>query len=316
VAPRWFMFVQLELPWELGPEDGRYLLRREWHEDHRDDRSDVRREDHDDPHNDRDDAATGESEPEYVLVLRTMSAARPSWIAPRSERRRQVRLADPQSEATPVPITRATVIDSRWLEDERQAQAWLARCDDEREAQRTTKVLNRVLWAHSIATADPYTREVAPTQALAIRAGWGSGDQVAAGRWEQARELNWKQRHGRRHSAALRPQERLAALLSGREVALLCEEPTLRARRDLEGGRIQYAALELEQALTLAVEELEREDRADLATRVAELRELRAGFASEDADAGGVGHALGRLEAALRARTAAGVAGAREGIED
>jgi hypothetical protein len=289
MAQRWFMFVQFEFPWELGPEDGRYLLRRSASVDE------------------------AEGEPEHVVVLRTLNAARPSWIMPRSGRKRQVKLVDPQVEATPVPVARATVIDPQALGDEREAQAWLARGDDELQAQAAIKVLNGVLWAHSIATADPYAREAAATQALVIRAGWGSGDQVAAGHWEQARELSWKARRDRKHSAALRPQERLAALLSGREAALLCEEPTLRARRDLEAGRLLHAGLELEQAYALAVEELGREDREDLATRLAELRELRGSFAGENPDEQAIRHALGRLEAALRARTAAGVAGVREG---
>jgi hypothetical protein len=323
---RWFLFVQLEFPWELGPEDGRYLLRRggaeaaqaeerltqtqaeEWHAEER--LTQTQAEERLTLYADAEQVA---GEPEHVVVLRTLSAARPSWIRPRSERRRKVALADPQNEAAPVPITRATVIDPHSLGEERAAQAWLEGCADEREAQRAVRTLNRVLWAHSIATADPYTRELAPAQALVVRAGWGSGDQVAAGHWEAARELTWKLRRGGRHSAALRPQERLAALLSGREVALLCEEPTLRARRDLEGGRIQLAALELEQAYALAVEELARERREDLATRVAELRELRGSFDAQSPDEQAVTHALGRLEAALRARTAAGVAGAREG---
>jgi hypothetical protein len=287
VAERWYLFVQLEFPWELGPEDGRYLLR----------------------------ANAGEEsvgEPEHVIVLGTMGAARPSWIMPRS-RRKHIKQADPQSEATPVAVTRATVIDPKPLEDEREAQGWLARCAAEREAQAATRTLNGVLWAHSIATADPYMREVTPAQALVIRAGWGTGDQVAAGHWEQARELPWKEPRGRRRTSALRPQERLAALLSGREEALLCEELTLRARRDVDQGRMRHAAVELQGAYEAAVVELAAEGREDLASRVAELRELHATLHAEPPGEEAIRHALARLEAALRARTAAGVVGSAEG---
>jgi hypothetical protein len=303
MAERWFLFVQLELPWELGPEDGRYLLRAQ-----------------------HDEAGAGE--PEHVVVIATLSAARPSWIMPRRERKRQVNLADPQTEAMPVAVTRATVIDPAWVADEREAQAWIERCEAAREGQSATAILNGVLWAHAIATADPYTREVAPAQALVIRAGWGSGDQVAAGHWEQARELPWKEPRGRRRTSALRPQERLSALLSGREEALLCEELTLRARRDVDQGRMRHAALELDGAYVAALAELAAEDRADLASRVAELRELhkqvqaaaRAAMPGEEHDAEeqeppeeqAIRHALARLEAALRARTATGVAGPTE----
>ena len=76
-----------------------------------------------------------------------------------------------------------------------------------------------------------------------ISAGWGEGEQVADGRWLHARELPARARAGaararRDRSAALRPQERLAALLGGRSTALLCEELTLRARLDLDQGRL------------------------------------------------------------------------------
>jgi hypothetical protein len=285
VVERWYLFVQLEFPWELGPEDGRYLLR-----------TDTQ-------------AQTAAGEPEHVVVLGTLGAARPSWIAPRSQRSKRVKLLDPQSEATPVPVTRVTVIDPLPLQSEREAQAWLTQLDPEREAWAATRVLNRVLFAHRIAIADAYLREVAPAQALVIRAGWGTGDQVASGHWEQARELPWKEKRSRGRTSALRPQERLTALLSGREQALLCEELTLRARRDLDQGRLRHAQLELEDALSAALVELEAEDREDLATRMAELRELHSGesLRSDPPDEQAIGHALGRLEAALRARTAPGV---------
>jgi hypothetical protein len=305
VAERWFLFVQLEFPWELGLEDGRYLLRH----------AGAAAAFAGDP---EPTAGMGEAklgtagEPEHVVVLATMGAARPSWIMPRS-RRKHVRQADPQTEATPVPVTRATTIDPASVSEERQAQAWLSRCRAEREGQAATAVLNRVLWAHGIATADPYTREVTPAQALVIRAGWGTGDQVSQGHWEQARELAWKEPRSRRRTSALRPQERLSALLSGREEALLCEELTLRARRDVDQGRMRHAALELEGAYAAAVVELAAEDREDLASRVAELRDLQATLQVEHPPEEAVRHALARLEAALRARTAAGVAGAVEG---
>jgi hypothetical protein len=47
MTDRWFLFVQLEFPWELGPSDGRYLLR-----------------------------AHDASDPEHVVVLDTLGARR------------------------------------------------------------------------------------------------------------------------------------------------------------------------------------------------------------------------------------------------
>ena len=61
-----------------------------------------------------------------------------------------------------MPSTRATIIDPVSVSAERQAQAWLKGLDAERETRAATAVLNRVLYAHRIATADPHTHEVPP----------------------------------------------------------------------------------------------------------------------------------------------------------
>ncbi len=289
MAERLFLFLQLELPWELGPADGRYLLR------------------------EREGG-----EPERVVVLDTVGAAR---------RRGRLGARRPPTtpEPAPVPTTRATVIDAVSVSAESQARAWLAQLDAHREADAAAATLNRVLFAHRLATADPHVREVTPAHALIVRAGWGEGEQVAYGRWLHARELRLDERRTRR-SAALRSQERFAALLGAREQPLLCEELALRARLDLDEGRLPHAALELEHAYTAALAELAAEERPDLAERLAELAELHAGVleAARAALAGGaspeggsdtpaapdeevIRHALGRLEAALRARAAAGL---------
>lgn len=283
---RLFTFVQMELPWELGPADGRYLLRR------------------------LDGAEQGE--PEHVVVLGTVGAARRGRLRRRAHTRRTH--AGPGA----VPVTRATVIDPVSLPGEGQAKAWLRQLDPEREAHAAAAVLNRVLFSQRIATAVPHTHELSPSQALTIRAGYGEGEQVAAGMWRDARELLLsvkKQGHGR--AAALRPQERLALLLSGRERALLCEELTLRARADLDSGRAALAAIGLERAYAAALVELTGERRGDLAPRVQELARLSTGveeaataaLAGEpELDEAFVRQALERLEAALRARTVPGSA--------
>ena len=84
-----------------------------------------------------------------------------------------------------------------------------------------------------------------------------------------ARARNWPRAPGRRPQSSEapepprvrrrskhRPAERLAALLSARDVSLACEELTLRARADLDFGRHPEAALQLEAALSAAVAEL------------------------------------------------------------
>jgi hypothetical protein len=320
---RLFLFIQMEFPWALGPPDSRYLLR-----------------------------PRAGADAERVVVLGTLGAGRASSGRRRSRASRRAR---PQATPEPAPVAtaRATIVDPISLSAERQAYAWLADLDAEREACAAVAVLNRVLYCYRIASADPYIHEVSPAQALVIRAGWGEGEQVADGRWLHARELLWAptgrrspgtRRPGiRRRSAALRPQERLAELLGARGACLLCEELALRARLDLDQGRLLHAAVELDRAFAAALAELRAEGRQDLAIRVAELEKLRAGVllqaqaaltdvtgadgvlaargSTDPAAAAGatgasgaptepdekiVRHALERLEAALRARTATG----------
>jgi hypothetical protein len=317
VPERLFLFLQLEFPWELGPPDGRYLLRTRG-------------------------ALSPEVEvpqPERVVVLSTLGAGRLAELGLRRASRRRARPRPTTPDPAPVATARATIIDPVPLSAERQAQAWLAEIDAERETQASVAMLNRVLFAHRIASADPHTHEVSPAQALVIRAGWGEGEQLADGHWLHARELLWTQSsRTRRRVAALRPQERLAELLSARGEELLCEELALRARLDLDQRRLSHAAIELNGALSAALSELGGEGRADLAPRVDELRALRGGVArvargalpashadapssgdsrdaaepasvenaSEEPDEAVIRHALERLEAALRARTATG----------
>lgn len=278
-----FTFVQMELPWELGPADGRYLLRRL--------------------------DGTDQGEPEHVVVLNTVGASRRGAFG----RRARTRETDPQP--TPVPVARATVVDPVSLSSEGQAKAWLGELDPEREATQAAAVLNRVLYAQRISAAQAHTQEVSPAQALTIRAGYGEGEQVADGLWLDARELLLSRKRTLRRSTVLRPQERLALLLSGRERALLCEELTLRARADFDSRRIALAAVSLERAYASALVELPSEKRSDLSARVQELAQLSLGV--EEAATAALGgeaeidearlrQALERLEAALRARTAPG----------
>jgi hypothetical protein len=294
VAARLFLFIQMEFPWELGPADGRYLLR-----------------------------GGAEREPERVVVLETVGAGRSgrgplgtgqAGRGPLGARRRPQAAPEPKPE--PVPVTRATVIDPGAVAAERQAQAWLSGMDAEREAHSAAGALNRMLHAHRIATGDPHVHALSPAQALVVRAGWGEGEQVAYGRWLHARELRWSAKRTHRRAAVLRPQERLAALLGARAEPLVCEELALRARLDLDEDRLRHAALELEHAYAAALVELTREDRPELDARLSELVELNAGVTlnaraalsdgAERPDPETVDHALGRLEAALRARAAAG----------
>jgi hypothetical protein len=249
-----------------------------------------------------------------VLVLATVGAPQRRRLG-----RRRPRRAAP--EPATVPVARATLVAVQSFADERAAERWLRDAGEQREAaearvHEAVAVLNRVLHLHRAATADPHVREVDADQALVVRLGYGEGEQVADGHWLRAIEARLT-RARRRREAVLRPQERLAALLGARDAALACEELALRARQDVDAGRRREAALQLEVALVAALAELQPwAPRGDLAMRIDELRALLPGVEAaargalqggvEDDEDAAVRHALERLEAALRARTALG----------
>lgn len=285
---RRFRFVQLEFPWALGPEPGRYAMRER----------------------------LGEA-PAHVLVLHVLGAAQRRFL-PLRRRGRAVEIA-PEPAPEPVVTSRATLVDTTALDDDEAAARWLDDADLEALVADALARLNRVLHAHRVAAADPYACWVAREQALVMRVGFGDGEHVADGRWQRARELpRTPPASLRPRTAALRPQERLAALLAGRDVALACEELTLRVRLDVGGQRWREAALGLRVALDAAVAELEPwREVTGVARRLQELREhhdaigavadaaLQGGLS--DAQIEAVSAVLGRLEAALRARVAGGL---------
>lgn len=284
-----FRFAQFELPWELGPADGRYVLRGH------------------------------AGVPTHVLVLRTLGA---------EERRYRKKLFGPK--APPVPVepgpalvatARATLVVPDAFASSHAAHEWFDDVDADEEARDGIRVLNRVLHAHRTAASDPYVREIVLGQAIAVRVGIGEGEQVAHGRWLMAVSVPGAalSAAARRSESALRPQERLAAILGGRDVALACEELTLRARSDLDAARPREAALQLRVALEAALAELAPwSDREGVGRRLDELREERQTVAdvANEALQGGldeeatdeVERVLKILEAALRVRTTVGLA--------
>ncbi len=235
------------------------------------------------------------------------------------ERRRLLgrgkRTAEPEPEPTPVATGRATMIDlANPLADAAAGRAWLDGAG-ETELAAGLAVLNRALFGLRLVLADPDRHEVGREQLLVARLGFGAGEQVADGRWEAAREVVPREPR-RSRQRVLQPQARLAALLGGREAALVCEELTLRARGDLDRGREREAALGLLVALDAALAELPRDRQGPaLSARITELREQRepAAAAAQAALGGSLGppereaveFALSRIEAALRARAVA-----------
>jgi hypothetical protein len=241
-----------------------------------------------------------------VIVLATLGAAERRRFA------RRRRTAEPEPQPAPVTTARATVIDvEAAFERPEAAAAWL-RGGGLDDLDAALAVLNRVLHAFRLVTADPAVGPVARHVALVARLGYGAGEQVADGLWEDAIELVDRPPRASR-AKVLAPQARLAAVLAGRERALVCEELILRARLDIDHRRHREAALQVLIALDGALAELGADPRADqLATRLAELHARRDEIAeaAQAALAGpldggqleAVTTTLGRLEAVLRAR--------------
>jgi hypothetical protein len=174
--------------------------------------------------------------------------------APRPARRR--RRAREAAEGLPeeLPVTRVTAVKADPFAGDSEAAAWLEGLAGDHEglvaaADEGLRLLNQALSAARAASGDPYVHELGSKRALAIRIGYGSGEQVAEGEWLEARELDpgAPARSGRRarREAELAPQERIAAVLTGREDLDACETMLARARLDLDTGRNREAALQL-----------------------------------------------------------------------
>lgn len=196
-----------------------------------------------------------------MLVIKTMGAPSP---APR-RRRRRPRRAEVGDEPSSLPLTRVTAVRAfAPLESDGDAARWL---DEASEAEDTTdvlvadaaKLLNRALHAHAVASAEPLGQELTPERAVAVRIGYGSGEEIAESGFGAAQEVDvWANgaSRKRRQQEGLRPQERVAGVLGGRERLDACETLLLRARADLDAGRRREAALQLRVGLEALLVEL------------------------------------------------------------
>ena len=170
----------------------------------------------------------------------TPASPRTSWCSTRSahpsaagcwRRRRRATPAAPEPEPTPVTTTRVTLVAAEPFGDAAQARA-LA---DRRRRRRRGRSGDRPSSTASCtptasASADPYVREVAREQALVVRIGIGRGRAGRRRTLDRGASRSPPPAGRERRERRLRPQERLAAILAGRDVALACEELALRAR--------------------------------------------------------------------------------------
>jgi hypothetical protein len=227
-------------------------------------------------------------EAEHVLVVSGLTGLAAGF---RRGRRRKGRAArsDPSAAAPELPATRMTVIRPGGFDTAAEAEAWLARAragEQEREAlvAEAIGIVNRALHAHAVAALDPQAGGVSAAAATATRIGWGGGDELADGGYAKAIDIE-PPTSRRNRTEALRPQERLAAALGGREPTEACETLLLRARADLDGGRIREAALQLRMGLEALLAEVSSDGAgADQAADLAELGGRRSST-GEAADA-------------------------------
>jgi hypothetical protein len=205
-----------------------------------------------------------------------------------ARRRRRGRRDQAESDPQSLTLTRATAIRAfAPFESVEEAARWL---DEALEAEDTEGVLldegltllNRALHAQAVATANPNSKvELEPDMAERALIGFGSGDEVAEGRFTEAREADTRPHASRkrRREEELRPQERVAAVLRGREQLDACETLILRARADLDAGRYREATLQLRVGLEALLVELKdaladpdhEQDMATLSERRAEV---------------------------------------------
>lgn len=238
--------MQFELPGTLSLPDGRYLAR--------------------------------DGDREEVLVVETLAAPPPP-------RRRRRKPKDAEAGEIPsLPLARVTAVRAHEpFATEEDAAQWLAEtiaAEEEIDAAvaAAAGLVNRALHAQAIAASEAGWQELRPERAARVLIGHGSGDQVAAGRFADAREVNLRggASRRRRRDEELRPQGRLAAVLGGRERADACETLLLRARADLDADRPREAALQLRVALeALLVELNDALPDSDHEADMAELKERR-----------------------------------------
>jgi len=225
---RLFGFIQFDFAGALAVADGRYLVR--------------------------------DGDHEQVLVIETLGAPPPARR--RRKRPKDAEIGEPPAE---LPVARATVVLAfNAFEDESAAAAWLSEATAAEESidqlvEQGIAELNQALHAQAVASGDPYPQTVTPARAVTIRIGFGSGQALADGAFTSAHQVDpglGPISRRRQRDEELRPQQRLAAVLGGREQLDACETLVLRARADLDAGRNREAALQLRVGLEALLVEL------------------------------------------------------------
>jgi hypothetical protein len=235
-------FVELEFTHGLGPPPGRYVVRAPGSTPSAPAPAGV-----------APTLPIGSADVLLVRIDQAPAARRPLLRRPRPQQ------AEPGGPPAEVPVyVAALLFATRAFDEPAAADASMARwradaASAEPFVSEALVVLNRAVRAYRAAAADPYVAEVTRADARAVRIGHGGADLVR-GDWEDALVLpSRRSRLGR--AASLRPTEIVADVLAGRGSILDGEDVLLRAVLDIEQGRPELAARQLELAVELLIAE-------------------------------------------------------------
>jgi hypothetical protein len=236
-----------------------------------------------------------------VLVVRSLGAVRAG---------RRLRKGRPLPlEAEPPPdalaLSRYTLTKALPFADEERADDWLRQVlgDDDVATgllEEVVRTVNRALLAYRVSAPDAYAGDLSPGDAIAVRFGYGSGQEIADGKWTEAAELAEGRRRSMRAEMidGVGAQERIASVLGGRDEVRPEESLLLDAERAAAQGRLRLAAM----TLALAVEALTRAGgAADEETGVAASRLRDRSLAGGEIDPEALQRALRLGRRAIRA---------------
>lgn len=199
-------------------------------------------------------------ESQRVIVIETEGALPPA----RRRRRRPRKIRTPER-TTSLPLTVVTVVmASERFDGEARAGAWLAGTEEDEITESLLEdalsALDRALATAAATTGRAVGEPVGLDQVVTARIGYGEGEQVYAGRFIEAADVDARGGTAsprRERLERIVPLPRIAAVLGGREPLLACEVMIPRVRADLDAGRLTPAALSIHEASRATLVELE-----------------------------------------------------------
>jgi hypothetical protein len=264
-----FAFVQFEFTHAIGPHAGRYVVAN----------PDTADSDGAAPRTDelpRREMLTGVTMRAGAADVLAITVAEGKPVRQRLRRRAKEEGA-PDDATGDVPLLLATFVrGTEPLADRKVADRALetvGRSEDDQQAivADGLRVLNAAIRAYRAGARDPYVKEVAQRDARRVRIGYGTSEEVTAGRWRRAIVLPPPAGTRMSRTEKLLPAETTAEVLSGRGQILEAEDVLLRVWADLDHGRVRAAALQAQAATRLLATELAERDATD-----DKLEELRA----------------------------------------